>query len=132
MPAASRKRGNPQEANPEEEDEAPEEVPATRANARREPRRKATAVEIGRAVSAKRQEAISAGLRDAARPDADALPTELLEQVADVDMQAKPADTTAEERREARMAAARTCPCLCIRAGLSLWNVQRIAEGVMR
>lgn len=34
-------------------------------------------------------------------------------------------------KRVARMAAARTCPCLCISAGLSLWSVWQIGECVM-
>lgn len=90
------------------DDDAPDELP-TRAAARpaRESRRKApSALELERAANEKQQEVIRAGLRDAsAAPDA--LPPELLEQVAGVDMRAKPVDEREKDKREERMAVAR-------------------------
>lgn len=92
---------------PDEDDDAPEELPARTQPAAREARRKApTTLELERAAKERRQEAIRAGLVSAAAAP-DALPAELLEQVADVDMQLKPADERAAEQREERMAAAR-------------------------
>ncbi|KAG8463006.1 hypothetical protein KFE25_001779 [Diacronema lutheri] len=93
-----------------EDDDAPEELPArvTAHAPRREARVKVpTAVELARAAKARRQEVISTGLRSAGAAAPGALPAEILEAVAGVRMQAKPADERAAEQREEQMAAAR-------------------------
>jgi hypothetical protein len=92
------------DADGDGDDDAPEELTARNAPVpEREPRRKAqSAQQLERAARERQQEVIRSGLVDAG-----GLPAELLEQVADVNMKAKPADKSAEELRELRMAAAR-------------------------
>ncbi|KAJ1634546.1 hypothetical protein T492DRAFT_972517 [Pavlovales sp. CCMP2436] len=108
-----RKAARPRRASPPaevdddgdgDEDAPPEEVTARNApESEWEPRRKAqSAQQQERAARERQQEVIRSGLVDAG-----GLPAELLEQVADVNMKAKPADKSTEELRELRMAAAR-------------------------
>lgn len=119
---------------PDSDDEAPEEMAVTRPEGTVEKRRKAaSAAELGRAVRDKRVEAIKAGLRDAAAPGraaqrGDELPTALLEAVAGVDMHAKPADQSAEDAREARMATARRARAAERRAHAARLDASRASE----